>query len=146
MRNLIVALSIGLSIIVSASTAKASDIEEIRKIIQRQSIEQNVPSKFADAIIRVESRYNPKVRGQKGEYGLGQILCSTARSLGYKQKCDGLKDPETNVKYTLLYLRQALDTSENDLCYAAAIYSSGNPDKPRKPTKYCKLVMAAMND
>lgn len=149
MRNLIVALATGLSIIVSASITKAQDnvnVENIRSLIYAQSQLNNVPSDFADAIIQVESRYNPRVRGQKGEYGLGQILCSTARSLGYDKKCDGLKDPETNLKYTMLYLRQALNKSEDDLCYAAAIYSSGSPHKPRKPTKYCKLVMAAMND
>ena len=148
MRNLIVALATGLSIIVSASNTKAQDnvdTDNIRSLIFAQSQLHNVPTNFADAIIYVESRYNPKVRGAKGEYGLGQILCSTARSLGYDKKCDGLKDPETNLKYTMLYLRQALDTSKNDLCYAAAIYSSGSEDKPRKPTAYCRLVMKAMH-
>lgn len=146
MRNLIVALATGLSIIVSASIVKAEDITTIQQLIQKQAIAHNVPYKFADAIIRVESRYNPKVRGAKGEYGLGQILCSTARGLGYNKKCDGLKDPETNLEYTMLYVREALDTSENDLCYAAAIYSSGSDYRPKKPTHYCRLVMAAMNE
>lgn len=145
MKKLIVALVTGLSIIVSASNSEAHDEVTIRSLIQKYSVQYNVPTHFADAIIFVESRYNPTVRGQKGEYGLGQILCSTAKGLGFNKKCDSLKDPEENIKYTMLYLRQALDESNNDLCHAAAIYSSGSTYKPKRPTPYCKLVMARMN-
>jgi hypothetical protein len=145
MKKLIVALATGLCIIVSASNTKAQDNELIQTLIQKYSAEYNVPTHFADAIIFVESRYNPKVRGQKGEYGLGQILCSTAKGLGLDKKCDSLKDPETNLMYTMMYLRQALDESNNDLCHAAAIYSSGSTYKPKRPTPYCRLVMARMN-
>lgn len=145
MKKLIVALATGLCIIVSASNTKAQDNEKIHSLIQKYAAEYNVPIHFADAIIFVESRYNPTVRGQKGEYGLGQILCSTAKGLGLKTKCDSLKDPEVNLKYTMLYLRHALDESNNDLCHAAAIYSSGSTYKPKRPTPYCKLVMARMN-
>lgn len=145
MRNLIIALAAGLSIIVSASNTEAHDAETIRSLIQKYAVQHNVPIYFADSIIFVESRYNPTVRGQKGEYGLGQILCSTAKGLGLKKKCDSLKDPEVNLQYTMMYLRWALDESNNDLCHAAAIYSSGSTYKPKRPTSYCRLVMARMN-
>jgi soluble lytic murein transglycosylase-like protein len=145
MKKLIMVLVIGLSIIVSASNTNAQDNKLIHSLIWKYSIEYNVPTRFADSIIFTESKYDPTAIGQRGEYGLGQILCSTARGLGFDKKCESLKDPETNIKYTMMYLRWSLDESNNDLCHAAAIYSSGSTHKPKKPTPYCKLIMAGIN-
>ncbi|CAB5220643.1 LT_GEWL domain containing protein [uncultured Caudovirales phage] len=146
MKKLILALAIGFSMFVSASEAFSFNQQDqkIKEIIRLQAEKNNIPVDFAYALVYVESRYNPTVRGAKGEYGLGQILCSTAKSMGYVGKCEGLRDPETNLKYTMLYLKSALDQAGGDLCHASAIYSSGNPRKPKRPSAYCKLVLAQM--
>ena len=146
MKKLILALAIGFSMVVSASGAYSFEDkkEDVRELVRIQAEKNNIPIDFAYALIYVESRFEPKVRGKKGEYGLGQILCSTAKSMGYVGKCDGLKDPETNLKYAMLYLKWALDEANGDVCHAAAIYSSGNTKKPRRPTAYCKLVLTQM--
>jgi hypothetical protein len=141
MKKLLLTLAIGFSMFVSASEAYTADIDSL---VKTYSEKYSVPYKLAEAIVRIESGNNPKVRGQRGEYGLGQILCSTAKKMGYNGKCDGLKDPETNLTYSMLYLREALNIAENDVCYASAIYSSGNTAKPKRPTAYCRRVIKNM--
>jgi len=143
MKRLILTLVMGFSIVVSASSAKSQDIELIKDLIKQQSTQIGVPTDFALALFKVESNYNPKVRGVRGEYGLGQILCSTAKSVGFSGKCSELVDPEKNIKYSLLYLKEALDLSGNNQCYAATLYSAGFKAKPRS-SSYCKLVLKNM--
>ena len=142
MKKLLLTLAIGFSMFVSASNTYAADIENL---VKTYSERYSVPYKLAEAIVHIESTNNPKVRGQRGEDGLGQILCSTAKKMGYNGKCDGLSDPETNLTYSMLYLREALDIAENDVCYASEIYSSGNTTKPKRPTAYCRRVLKLMN-
>lgn len=148
MKNLILALLTVLSIGVSASSAfsldKQSQIDQIKIITIIQAEKHGVPSDLALALVKVESGYNPKVRGAHGEYGLGQILCGTAKSMGYTGKCAGLLDPETNLTYSMIYLRRALDKANNDKCHAATLYSSGLDNKPRA-SAYCRKVIASIN-
>jgi len=138
MKKVILALLLGCSIIASAN---ASDrLEIFIKIIQKAE-KHNVPTDFALAIIKAESNYNPFIRGSHGEYGLGQIKCSTARSMGFQGNCDQLFDPNTNLEYSMKYLRRALDVANNNLCDAATLYNRGIDGRP-KPSEYCKRVLA----
>ena len=141
MKNLILALVTVLSIGVSASSAfsldKQSQIDQLKILTIIQAEKHGVPSDLALALVKVESGYNPKIRGSAGEYGLGQILCGTAKSMGYTGKCSGLLDPETNLTYSMIYLRRALD-------HAATLYNRGLDNKP-KSSAYCKKVLASIN-
>lgn len=66
-----------------------------------------VPRPTAVALIWVESRYCPKALGKSGEIGLGQILPSTARSMGIDPHW--LWDPDWNLYASMRYLRQLYD-------------------------------------
>jgi soluble lytic murein transglycosylase-like protein len=132
---------------VSASYAKEDknikiiyDAIQIQNLVIQKAERHNVPKDFALAIIELESQYDPNVTGKKGEYGLGQILCSTTRLMGFKGKCEQLHDPETNLEYTMLYLRYALDQTNNDICKAASYYGSGKIPKSNK-TAYCRTML-----
>jgi soluble lytic murein transglycosylase-like protein len=70
---------------------------------------EGVPSRMARALVRVESNFNPRLRGRAGEYGLTQIKCGTARGLGFAGGCAALLDPATNLKWGLRHARRALD-------------------------------------
>ena len=148
MKNLILALATVLSIGVSASSAfsldKQSQIDQLKILTILLAEKHGVPSDLALALVKMDSGYNPKARGSSGEYGLGQILCGTAKSMGYKGKCSGLLDPETNLTYSMIYLRRALDLSNNDRCHAATLYNRGLDNKP-KSSAYCKKVLASIN-
>lgn len=113
----------------------------IEEKIYTKSTLHNVRYEFAHSVVKVESRFQPHVIGHGGTYGLGQIKCGTAKGIGFKGECKKLLDPDTNLEYTMIYLRKALDLSNNNECYAATLYNRGIMNKPKSST-YCKKVLA----
>lgn len=139
MKKLLLIPIVGISMLSSAS---AYDLDYIKKEVTLQAQKYNVPAKFAHAIVTVESSYNPKALGSNGEIGLGQISCRTAKSIGFVGSCERLYDPSTNLKYTMIYLRKALDITNDNQCYAATLYSSGLGRSPSS-SDFCKKVITA---
>lgn len=131
---LIPVLGIGM---LSSAVANPTIIEKVNEKAQKYDI----PGNFAQAVIKTESKYNPKVRGSRGEIGLGQILCPTAKGVGFKGKCDQLYHPDINLEYSMKYLKLALDKANGNQCHAATLYAGGLDRKPRS-SAYCKKVMA----
>lgn len=109
------------------------------QLVAVKALEHNVPAPLAHAIVTKESGFNPTVIS-KGNYGLGQIRCGTARGLGFTGNCRDLLDPETNLTYSMRYLREALDRSRGDWCKAATLYNRGTNATPRR-SAYCEHVM-----
>lgn len=68
-----------------------------------------VPVGIALAVVRHESSFNPRARGQAGEIGLMQLKCQTARGMGYRGACGGLYNVSVNLRYGMRYLRLALN-------------------------------------
>jgi soluble lytic murein transglycosylase-like protein len=122
--------------------AKAFELS-IEALVIKKAIEHKIDATFANAIVKVESNYNPRIRGRQGEYGLGQIKCQTARGVGFKENCDLLFDPETNLEYSYRYLKQAIERANGNECFAATLYNTGFNVRPYK-SAYCKKVLAAM--
>jgi len=120
------------------------DSLEIKELVTNIAERHNVPLDLAHAIIYVESKYNPNVMGQKGEYGLGQIRCGTAKQMGFKGSCDQLHDAKNNLEFSMAYLRYALDLTNNDVCKAASYYGSGLIPTTNK-TSYCRKILAHIN-
>lgn len=80
------------------------------------------------AIIDVESDGYPSARGAKGEYGLMQLIYTTAIIIGYAGPPDGLLDPATNIHYGVKYLRKQWDRyAERPLphTWVVAAYNAG---------------------
>lgn len=125
-----------------ANEAKAFELS-IQALVIKKAIEHKIDATFANAIVKVESNYNPRIRGRQGEYGLGQIKCQTARGVGFKENCDLLYDPETNLEYSYRYLKKALERANGNECFAASLYNTGFGVKPRV-SAYCKKVLNAM--
>lgn len=101
---------------------------------------QGVPLRIAHAVIRSESNYNPNARSSSGAIGLGQILCRTARGVGFSGSCSALYEPRTNLTYSLKYLAQALRKGGNG-CSGVSLYNTGTAAAPRC-TGYGRMVMA----
>jgi len=59
---------------------------------------------WAKAVAKVESDFNPNVRGTAGEYGLMQIKEESARDVGFIGYPAQLFDPGVNIKYGSAYL------------------------------------------
>lgn len=84
---------------------------EINPLLYQQALEaalrHQIPPHIAVALFWVESRFCPQAQGGKGEIGLGQILPSTAQSLGINP--EHLWDPKNNINASLFYLRKLYD-------------------------------------
>ena len=99
--------------------------DEYGAIIQRESRAYGLPPALLDAVMSVESRYDPRVVGMDGEIGLMQVLPSTARMLGFIGSPAQLADPEINIHYGAKYLAGAWRLAGQDVCTTAMKYRAG---------------------
>jgi len=115
-------------------------------IVARHARANGVPVALADAVVSVESRYNPRVTGRAGEIGLMQIKLQTARGMGYRGTRDGLFDPETNVKYGMKYLGGAHKRGGGSTCGTILKYQGGHyaTRMAASTRKYCAQVQRMM--
>lgn len=118
---------------------------KIDQLIETYADENNVPRELAFAVVRVESRYNPKARG-RGVFGLSQIQPSTARSLGFSGAVTALLDPETNLRYGMKYLAGAWEKGDHDVCRTAMMYKAGHraTHMSHATLEYCSAVKQHM--
>jgi len=99
--------------------------EGLRALVARHAAANGVPFSLADAVVRIESRYNPRA-AHAGNFGLMQIRHQTARGVGYAGGAAGLLDAETNARYGMKYLGQAYKLAGGDTCRTVMMYQSGH--------------------
>lgn len=109
----------------SRALAAPAGAEGIKAIVARHAAANGVPFSLADAVVRVESRYNPRA-AHAGNLGLMQIRHQTARGMGYSGSAAGLLDAETNARYAMKYLAQAYRLAGGDTCRTIMKYQSGH--------------------
>src|SRR5881397_167575 len=80
-----------------------------------------VPERLVQAVIRVESAFNPKAVSVKGAQGLMQLMPETASMLGVRNSFD----PRQNIDGGVRHLRGLIDRFGNDLKLALAAYNAG---------------------
>lgn len=116
-------------------------------LIETYAEEYGVPLDLAQAVIRVESNYNPKARGSAGEIGLMQIKPATARMMGYDGGRTGLFDPETNIKFGMKYLAKAHLLSGGFTCGTILRYNAGHGATRMNPVsrRYCGKVQTLLD-
>ncbi|OGC29101.1 hypothetical protein A2311_03870 [candidate division WOR-1 bacterium RIFOXYB2_FULL_48_7] len=94
---------------------------EITAAIIKNSEEYNINPKLVTALIRRESKFNPRAKSSSGAIGLGQLLPSTAKGL----KVDDPYDISQNVRGTVRYLRSLIDRFNGNVANAIASYLEG---------------------
>jgi soluble lytic murein transglycosylase-like protein len=97
-----------------------------RALIEKEAAGTGLAPEIAEAVMAVESGYNPAAIGGVGEIGLMQILPSTARMLGFAGSNADLAVPATNIHYGVAYLAQAWRLAGGDLCTAVMKYRAGH--------------------
>lgn len=115
---------------------------EMRAMVNSAAWSAGVPTHIAQAVVQHESGFNPHLRGRAGEWGLGQIKCQTARGEGFTGSCAELRDPATNLTFSMRYLRKALDKG-GEGCSGIALYQTGVGARPRC-TGYGRAVSRRM--
>jgi soluble lytic murein transglycosylase-like protein len=115
-----------------------------RAIVEREALASGVPPELADAVMAVESGYNPATVGADGEIGLMQLMPATAGMLGFTGTLAELAVPETNIRYGVMYLAAAWQLAGRDICTAAMKYRAGHGETrfSVRSVDYCIRVRA----
>ena len=117
-----------------------------RTLAAKEAAQQGLAAEIAEAVMAVESGFNPGAVGAAGEIGLMQILPSTARMLGFSGSTSDLAVPETNVHFGVTYLAQAWRLAAGDLCTAVMKYRAGHGETrfSHLSVNYCLAVRAKL--
>ena len=113
--------------------------DRVVALIKDMAPRYGVPTWFALRIAKVESGYNPNVRGAAGEYGVYQLKCATAKGVGFSGNCAQLLSASTNVQYGLKHLALAVKLSHGNLKLAASKHNGGLGTKRLVP-RYVAMI------
>ncbi|MCD6293731.1 MAG: lytic transglycosylase domain-containing protein [Deltaproteobacteria bacterium] len=114
-----------LTILASARIAitpvRKSKSDRFNPMISSAADRYEVDPALIKAVIMAESAYNPKAVSKRGAKGLMQLMPGTARALGVKNAFN----PAHNINGGVKYLKQLLDTFNDDAKLALAAYNAG---------------------
>jgi soluble lytic murein transglycosylase-like protein len=120
-----------LATIAAAASAAAAPsgigVERFKPMIRQVAQETSMSPLLLDAVIAVESGYDPKAVSRKGAQGLMQLMPQTAQRFGVR---DAL-DPLQNMRGGALYLKWLLDYFNGDVKLALAGYNAGEHEVVR---------------
>ncbi len=113
-------------------------------LLKRETGKTGLPLDVADAVVAVESGYDPTVIGGVGEIGLMQVRPETAAMLGFRGDTAELARPEVNIHYGVAYLTEAWRRANGDLCRALMKYRAGHGEEEMSAlsVSYCGRARA----
>lgn len=106
---------------VADSGRTALDRDDMHQLLQTICWEHGVDPKLVDAMVRVESAYDPNAVSRRGAMGLMQLMPATAKRLGV----DDPFDPEKNIRGGVREFSRLLDQYSGNLQFALAAYNAG---------------------
>lgn len=94
---------------------------EFEPLIREAAILYQLPAEFLRAVMRVESRFDPRVVSVDGAMGLMQLMPFTARRMGVLDPFD----PRQNILGGARFLRILANQWKGDLVLTIASYNAG---------------------
>jgi len=94
---------------------------DLQKLVREVSDEHGVDPRLIDALVRVESSYDPGAVSHRGAMGLMQLMPETARRL----RIEDPFDPEQNIRAGVGEISRLMDRYAGDLPLALAAYNAG---------------------
>jgi soluble lytic murein transglycosylase-like protein len=95
--------------------------EAIRQVIGQTSSQFKVDPRLVEAVVRVESGYNPRALSPKGAQGLMQLIPATAARFGVQDPFN----PVENVRGGVSYLSDLLAQYKGNVPLTLAAYNAG---------------------
>ena len=123
-------LPLAMPVVVGAAGAAAL-AAPWRAQLQAAATESGIDADLLEALVAVESNFNPRAVSHFGAVGLMQVMPSTAGAvLGLPVKAvqavrQKLLDPSTNLHVGAQYLRQLMDRFSNQIDLVLAAYNAG---------------------
>lgn len=114
---LLVALQAG----ANGAATKTYDRRELRKLVSDVSLEHGVDPRLVDAVVRVESDYDPHAVSRRGAQGLMQLMPETVNRLDVGDPFD----PEENIRGGVREISRLVDRYAGNLQLALAAYNAG---------------------
>ncbi|HSE83843.1 MAG TPA: transglycosylase SLT domain-containing protein [Thermodesulfobacteriota bacterium] len=105
---------------IDKKVSKAEMVKYERKI-QEVSQKHGIDPYLVEAIIKVESNFNPNAVSPKNALGIMQLLPETAKDYGV----DDPFDPEANIEGGVKVLKELIDYFNGDVQLALAAYNAG---------------------
>jgi len=112
----------------------------VHELVEQEARKTGLPADIADAVVHVESNYDPIAIARIGEIGLRQVRPETAAMLGFRGTNEELAKPEVNVHYGVIYLSKAWRLANGDLCRALMKYRAGHGEEimTQRSVEYCQ--------
>lgn len=112
-----------------------------RSLIRREADRRRIDPHLVAAIIREESRFDPRAFSPASARGLTQFVFPTARQVATSHDLGAvaprdLERPEVSIALGAAYLRQLYDRFEGSLPEVVAAYNAGEP-QARLWRRYC---------
>ncbi|NNE24914.1 MAG: transglycosylase SLT domain-containing protein [Rhizobiales bacterium] len=150
--NLIAMAAMAATAFVAPAHARPSGLDALsglslyRAIARTEALIQGVPYSLVDAVMWIESRYDPHATGGVGEIGLMQIRPPTARLLGFRGTLGELRRPRINIRLGTRYLAGAWRLAKGDICTTVMKYRAGHGEHrfSVRSVEYCKKVRKYM--
>lgn len=90
-------------------------------LIRKHALQNRLSPQLVNAVMRVESCYDPHAVSRVGARGLMQLMPATAIELGVTNSFD----PEQNISGGVRYLARMMDRFNHDVRLALAAYNAG---------------------
>jgi len=124
--------------------SKVYSPKHISDLVRKWAFEFDLSTKLVKSVIRQESNGRHDIVSDKGARGLMQLMPTTATSLGMTSD-ESLFDPDVNIYYGCLYLRQLMDEFKSERLSLIAYYSGPSrarqiKDKRTMPKKFEKEI------
>ena len=129
------------------------NVARFQPLVSRNARDNGLDPYLVQAVIAVESGYDPAAVSEKGAVGLMQVMPATGERYGVKgdakrSVADKLKEPAINVRVGTRYLKDLMERFADDLKLVLAAYNAGegvvdryNGIPPYAETRdYVKLV------
>ena len=99
----------------------ALDRADMRQLVNNISREHGLDPKLVDALVRVESSYDPNALSHRGAMGLMQLMPETVKRLDVENPFD----PEENIRGGVKEFSRLVEQYSGNLQLALAAYNAG---------------------